>query len=1170
MESSSSKTFAVDESRPAFKKVNDELYEMYKPDTGSGQIDIDIVFFHGIQAGKREELFWQSWVQADSSTCWLNTWLADEIPYSRIMSVSYDSSLLVTESEGRMDMYVIAENLAYSLMSLGAVGQSRPVVLVGHGVGGLVLKAVCLTADRMGANGKKSGLNSKAFKTFLGNMKGAFFYSTASLGSRTSETITEHRGPLLQFQKLLSKEAARLNSEFSSLRQNHGWKTYGVIGAIDTPDCSRRSSQRRTSWDSFLSDRTHASSSTLVVEEGSARNDVDGFCVLSGEDSDSICNPRGRQSNNLLLLVKFLQEILDEEEEKRYCSLLHLLNFPKELVRMPKRVEMVVKMLQLEEAEPSRLSLVGTGGIGKSTLAKEVLWDVKHQFDFCCYVEDVKGKLTREDLHDLVANNLYSGTGQKVSLQSTSLQLLKGKKVLMVLDDVDSEKQISYFLRTNWWGRGSRLIVTSRLQGGFPTFTMCDVPFLNMEEAKQLFVAQLMTDVREEIPEDMVEEVVAKCDGLPLTLEVIGSYLCAQKRLDVWSSALAKLGRVESLDGSKEDKLWLKLRVSVDALAPIERSMFLHLAVFDKWGPQQQKYDLPWWEAAWDSLYETSAVSSLHNLVSRSLIRIVKESTTRAQVIPPQIWIHEQLRDMGKSICRPHDEEIEKCRGAWQPEDANHLLAQYKGTDAQTEMLSVAEEQHPTVITNATALQRQYDWSSVGRLRMLKFLRMSNVGLSETENSGKRFPPNLAFLHMSSCCQPKLPNRLGGSFWSKHSDYDTNLQGLQQVAYLKADNSWPLRAEDVEGIQKLSVLILENCTPLELPSNFYKLSNLRILIIRDRHLKKLPEDFGRLPALKILCLETVNLAKLPNSIWCLTSLQTLFVGCSSLKTWPSLIPRPITLGGNTFSPLSNVKSLTLENLLELPELPDAFGLMRSLEDIKILTLTTLRTLPEVFDKFSRLRHLEIKGCESLESLSTSFGEIPSLTSLELCDLTHLQRLPESLGHLKALSDLYIHNVGIVSLPESTGELRKLETIRLYNVESLRCLPETIGKLKSLKALSIFCSPDLLSLPDCIGQIDSLESIFITACDRLRSLPESIVQLNNLKKLVLSNCASLQSLPNDVGLATSLRVISINRCPKFRTLPESVRQISTLETLTINICENFELPFETIGQVEHCS
>ncbi|KAL2645100.1 hypothetical protein R1flu_012687 [Riccia fluitans] len=172
--SSSGTTFQASDSSQALQsivqgctKLNDEVYELYRP--ASGSFNLEVVFFHGFQTENSEDEYIRTWMTRDRSRCWLNTWLVEHFPQARMLSVSYDSGSQVSDSQGRLDVYLIRENLAHSLISLADVGQNCPVVLVGHCVGGLVLKEICLTASQYTA---LSTSRERPYKKFRENLRG--------------------------------------------------------------------------------------------------------------------------------------------------------------------------------------------------------------------------------------------------------------------------------------------------------------------------------------------------------------------------------------------------------------------------------------------------------------------------------------------------------------------------------------------------------------------------------------------------------------------------------------------------------------------------------------------------------------------------------------------------------------------------------------------------------------------------------------------------------------------------------------------------------------------------------------------------------------------------------------------------------------------------------------
>ncbi|KAL2612311.1 hypothetical protein R1flu_024003 [Riccia fluitans] len=295
--------------------------------------------------------------------------------------------------------------------------------------------------------------------------------------------------PLVEYLEVFSKVATRLNTDFARLRHQQGWKAVGVCEANETSN-----SISLVAVSSSLSKPLkRKSESSLVVEEASARYDVDDFSVLEGEDNISISKPKDQTSTSYRFLVDVIREVVETEKSKRqfWMSFLRLLGI---FVIMQNHVDEVIRQLRLTDVEGLWVALVGMSGIGKTTLAKAVLLQIQEQFEFTVFVGDVKKKLKSRYLEDLIAESLAMGMGRKVEEihhQASWIQL-EGKKVLIVLDDVESPEQISYVLSDGWLGKESRIMITTQLRSDFVrAFTIYEVPFLTPEESKSLFLAHL-------------------------------------------------------------------------------------------------------------------------------------------------------------------------------------------------------------------------------------------------------------------------------------------------------------------------------------------------------------------------------------------------------------------------------------------------------------------------------------------------------------------------------------------------------------------------------------------------------------------------------------------------------------------------------------------------------
>ncbi|KAG6540889.1 hypothetical protein Mapa_017765 [Marchantia paleacea] len=1151
------------------KRLNDAVYEFYRPPKGS--IDLRVIFFHGFQEEDCNDAYLKTWMKADESESWLNTWLAEAFPQANIISVSYDSSRNVSQSGGRLGMYAVGESLARSIVELEGSGENCPVVLVGYCVGGLVLKEVCL---KIGDLGKvEQGLNR--YVNFLKMMRGVFFFSTAHSGSL--EGAESYGGaPLVEYLEVLSEKAARINAEFSALRHQHGWTTLGVCEANEAPSLETRGKR-------------------VVVGEASARHDMDKFTMISGADHDTICKPEDKQSSSYMFLVNFLRQVC-HEEEKQKLQLRLSLDLPQILLPTQKRFVGVIEKLQLRNLEPLRLALVGMNGIGKTTLAKQVLMHIAPRFQYVCFVPDTKQSIKQESLLTLVAKNLFQGNGRRVDSQDdhTVWWFLKGKKSLLILDDTDTEDQIRRLLEPNWLGDGSRLLITSRIQTEVPGFVMHEVPLLSEQESRQLFDEYVCKSMPRTMPEELVKRIVDKCDCLPLTLRNVGRYLRSETEEEKFIEALERLQNAESLDGIADDKYWQKLGESYEELGKLEKTMFLDLAVFDVYSGEKQQYDVDLLKQAWRTRSQgMSPDIGLKNLQERSLIRMRQFSgSLNTHRI---VHIHEQLRDLGKSKSRPVDQSPELCRGIWHTDDVIHVLTKYKGETAKIEVLTVDGGNGSDSSCSEAGLLHA-DWSSIGKMSHLRFLRMANVNFGGSprfswshvcpSTDTQKFPASLVMLHMINCSE------ILRSRWP----------------LFDIKSCWPLCKKDVATLRGLVILLLENCGCVNLPDNFHTLIKLKTLQIHENLLERLPDKFGLLPVLKHMSLQSQRLEKLPNSFLQLSSLKSLTIdGCLAVKVWPI----PDSSSAVERCKLTSLDTLILHNLPALAKLPESFREIAGLRNLHLIACSDLKKLPEGFSELQKLKNLEIRGCCKLESLCESFSRLSCLESLILDDLPALKALPETCGRLSSLGYLKVTKCpSLKKLPEGLGNIHELDEVEIglchgllsvchnfgefgakkisfNSCDSLRRLPDSFGNVGEL---ILKYNQQLEILPEIGGQLTSLKHLDITACDRTEGLLQSLGELTNLqdlnltfgerfkglprsfghlpllKKLYVRNCTFPAGFSDSLGQLTSLESLHLYNCSNFTDLAESFRHLTRLEKLVISDCENFMRLPESSGQL----
>ena len=314
--------------------------------------------------------------------------------------------------------------------------------------------------------------------------------------------------------------------------------------------------------------------------------------------------------------------------------------------------------------ESTWLGFYGTGGIGKTTIARAVYNMIAYQFDGLCFLADIRETtIHKRGLVQLQKTLLFEILGENIRIADVHQGIplikrrLQRKKILLILDDVDDLDQLRALARGyDWFGSGSRIIITSRdkhLLSAHGVEKFYEVKELNKKEALELFSwnAFRSNKVNPDYA-DISNRVLSYAGGLPLALEVIGSNLY-NKSIDEWNSALDKYERIPI------NKIQEVLKVSYDYLEEDEKNIFLDIACF--FNKYKKSY-----------INEMLYVRGFHPedgirvLIDKSLMKIDSNGCVR---------MHGLVQDMGREIvrCESTFEPGERSR-LWFDEDIIHVL----------------------------------------------------------------------------------------------------------------------------------------------------------------------------------------------------------------------------------------------------------------------------------------------------------------------------------------------------------------------------------------------------------------------------------------------------------------------------------------------------------------
>ncbi|KAL6845678.1 hypothetical protein ACP4OV_024501 [Aristida adscensionis] len=497
----------------------------------------------------------------------------------------------------------------------------------------------------------------------------------------------------------------------------------------------------------------------------------------------------------------------------------------------------LISMLMSQPDDMSRkiACVVGPGGLGKTTIARQVYDKLKGDFSCAAFIsvgqQPDANKVLKDILID-VDKDLYSENNVTIwnQVQRTKelLLFLDKRRYLIVIDDIwdiASWKTIASALCNN--NMGSRIIVTTqKTDVANEVGNSYVLEHLTKEESKVLF-HQRIFDFKDNCPQEFAElseKILKKCGGVPLAIITISSLLAHKsKNIKEWEEVYKYIG---SGHGNHEDMSNMRtiLSLSYHDLPPHLKTCLLYLSIFPE-DYEIQRDELIWrWiaegfiqsEKPSDRLFEVG-YRYFHELINRSLVQPAGGNS-----------------EDGFYSCRVHDMVLD-------------LICSISNEENFVTILSGSEENTSTGSTSRR-LSLRYKATTNNNTETTTTMRQPCTILSQVR-SFIVFPPHVDLMPFFS------------SF------------GVLRVLDL---GEWDIKGGDpildlryIGNLTHLRYLRLGKMGVCELPTQIGKLHFLQILCSRGH--QHLPRNIIGLR--RLLCLDGVYVRKLPNVNW--SSLEVL-------------------------------------------------------------------------------------------------------------------------------------------------------------------------------------------------------------------------------------------------------------------------------------------------------
>ncbi|PON63354.1 NB-ARC domain, LRR domain containing protein [Parasponia andersonii] len=717
----------------------------------------------------------------------------------------------------------------------------------------------------------------------------------------------------------------------------------------------------------------------------------------------------------------------------------------------PKR--RMIEWLMGNDSGRQVVSVVGMGGLGKTTLVKQVYEDprVKKRFKVHAWVTVSRSFKTKDLLKDVV-QQIFRVIRKPVPPEVSSMNndnlkesikdLLKQSRYLIVLDDVwhvRAWESIKLALPRND-KYGSRVLITTRnaeiassscVETNDWVFSLAP---LAEEESWDLFCKKAFQG--NSCPPHLEETcrlILKRCGGLPLAIVAIGAVLGAKDKAskDEWSILRDSIG--PEIEGNYNlDSMKRVLSLSYSDLPYYLKSCFLYLSMFP----------------------------ALQNIENMRLVRL---------------WIAEGF------VVEKEGKTLEEVAEGYFKELLDRGLIQAAGTTNDGRIKSCRI--HDLLREIAILKSKEQDFAEItkeqGSVWSDKARRLSVLNT----------PQNVEHKNVS-----KLRSLL--VFVEEDSVAEFSLSAL-----------FP------RGFRLLKVLDLRGVSLEIFPKVVVKLFHLRYLSLRDTKVKHIPGSIKKLQNLETLDLKQTYVTELPAEILNLKQLRHLLAYRYEIESYAHFdskygVKVPIGIG--------SLQSLQKLCFVEANQgngtIMTELGKMSQLRRLGIIKFRERDgiALCSSIEKLTNLRSLSITSEQKDETIDLHrISSVPNLLQ-RLYLAGRFEKLPHWISSLQNLGILLLKWSRLKEDPlvhlQDLPNLVHLEFLQVYDGESLHFKE---GGFPKLKLLGLDKLDRLQSVTMDNGVMPGLEKLVIQRCKLLKNVP------NGIEHLTMLNAIEFFDMPDEL-------------------------------------------------------